>query len=438
MNTGIDSCTRQHGLAVDFAVDPARLNVIEGDARAGRLDATALADLCAGIVPVAAWPCLLAADYETSPGFRLEPSFSARALGIQGVRIPPVPVALDWLAERSLAVSAPGAPQTHTPVTSGVRTHLAAARDLLGIDPDLASSLGDDGRLGIADSGLDEDHPDFRRCPPVDRVNFTSERDTDDTCGHGTHCAGIARGDGSASGGLLAGVSPLSQLIVSKVFDAHGICTTGQVIQAMQYLATEGGCDIASFSLGAAVPPDGKSLLSVGAERMAKLGVIVVGSAGNSGPGESSITAPGDAPLVITVGAVDKQLGLAQFSSRGGTSDASFVRAKPDVVAPGVDISAPRARNQRYARGGDRYYMALSGTSMACPAVAGLLALLLSYARKNGLSTRPDVLREALADSCLPITGPSGAPLSRHEVGSGMPRLGPAIAALRTLGSRAA
>ncbi|MBK6317852.1 MAG: S8 family serine peptidase [Dehalococcoidia bacterium] len=84
-----------------------------------------------------------------------------------------------------------------------------------------------------------------------------------------------------------------------------------------------GGCDIASFSLRRGRAADGKSLLSVGAERMAKLGVIVVGSAGNSGPRESNITAPGDAPLVITVGAVDKQLGLAQFSSRGGTSDAS-------------------------------------------------------------------------------------------------------------------
>jgi serine protease AprX len=122
-------------------------------------------------------------------------------------------------------------------------------------------------------------------------------------------------------------------------------------------------------------------------EQAWKSGIVVVAAAGNSGPNPGTIASPGIHPLIITVGATDdlettdrRDDKVARFSSRGPTIDGI---SKPDIVAPGTNIVSLRSKcsfldlsmpEKRIAR----YYFSLSGTSMATPIVAGVVALMAS------------------------------------------------------------
>ncbi len=97
-------------------------------------------------------------------------------------------------------------------------------------------------------------------------------------------------------------------------------------------------------------------------------------AAGNSGPGAGTIESPGSADAALTVGAVDKQNQLAEFSSRGPRLGDGAV--KPDVTAPGVDIVAARSKDSQIGDPVGQYYLKLSGTSMATPHTVGAAAIL--------------------------------------------------------------
>jgi serine protease AprX len=104
-----------------------------------------------------------------------------------------------------------------------------------------------------------------------------------------------------------------------------------------------------------------------------KKGKIVVCAAGNSGPKGGTIGCPSDNKDAITVGAVDPADYLCSFSSRGPVKDGSV---KPDVVAPGFQVVSCRASGIMENKAIGQYYLAQSGTSMACPMVSGTVALM--------------------------------------------------------------
>ena len=116
------------------------------------------------------------------------------------------------------------------------------------------------------------------------------------------------------------------------------------------------------------------------------IGLIVCVAAGNSGPAPSTIGTPAINPFIITVGAADDQDTvdrsddtIADFSSRGPTID-QFV--KPDIYAPGTDIISLRApgsaaETELAEQIIDDHYIQMSGTSMATPICAGVIALML-------------------------------------------------------------
>ncbi|HWC31299.1 MAG TPA: S8 family serine peptidase, partial [Dehalococcoidia bacterium] len=202
-----------------------------------------------------------------------------------------------------------------------------------------------------------------------------------DDHGHGTHVASIAAGSGTGGSSAfnLRGVAPKATLYIAKVFDALGGTDQSEVIEAIEWCAATPGVDIISMSLATTEGSDGLDALSQAASAAADAGKIVVSAAGNAGDRPGTVGAPGAAEKVITVGAAaewtatsgapNRSLGvyLAPFSSRGPTLGA-LPRIKPDIVAPGVTITAADA-------GTAAGYVTMSGTSMATPFAAGALAL---------------------------------------------------------------
>ena len=129
------------------------------------------------------------------------------------------------------------------------------------------------------------------------------------------------------------------------------------------------------MSLGANVSGscDGTDAVCQAVDAAMDKGIVVCIAAGNSGPESKTVGTPGCAKKVITVGATDKNDGIAWFSSRGPTADG---RIKPDICFPGYNIVAARAKNTSMGHPVNNYYTSASGTSMATPHCAGVATLL--------------------------------------------------------------
>jgi subtilisin family serine protease len=217
--------------------------------------------------------------------------------------------------------------------------------------------------VAVLDSGIDATHPDLSDAV-AGAENFTDSDTTDDRFGHGTHVASIITGSGAASGGKYKGVAPDAKLLNGKVLDDYGSGLESWIIAGMEW-AAHGGADVVSMSLGNPFPSDGSDPMSQAVNRLtAETGALFVVAAGNFG---GLIGSPGAADSALTVGAVDRDDQLADFSSRGRVDGA----IKPDITAPGVDIVAAKAKNGIIGDPASDGYVSMSGTSMATPHVSG-------------------------------------------------------------------
>ncbi|QUQ68718.1 S8 family peptidase [Kutzneria sp. CA-103260] len=225
-------------------------------------------------------------------------------------------------------------------------------------------------KVAVLDTGIDTSHPDLAG-RVVDAANFTSDPDTGDGFGHGTHVAAILAGSGAASGGQYRGVADGVQLLNGKVLDNDGYGTESSVMAGMQW-AVQAGARIVNMSLGAGVT-DGTDPLSTLLDNLtAQTGVLFVVAAGNDGAA-MQVETPAAAASALAVGAVDSSYHMASFSSAGPRLQDAAV--KPEVTAPGVGIIAARAHNTSLGSPVDDKYTKMSGTSMATPHVAGTAAL---------------------------------------------------------------
>ncbi|MHA1651936.1 MAG: S8 family peptidase [Candidatus Helarchaeota archaeon] len=237
-----------------------------------------------------------------------------------------------------------------------------------------SKAKGEDIIAAVVDTGVDPEHPDLRG-KVVATEDFTGEGYFDGN-GHGTHVAGTIAGNGTASGAKYVGVAPEAKIIAAKVLASNGSGTFSGVIAGIEW-ATKQKPHVMNLSLGANVygSCDGTDPCCQAVDAAMDQGIIVCIAAGNAGPGSSTVGTPGCAKKVITVGASDDYDNIAWFSSRGPTKDG---RVKPDILLPGVNIIAPRAKKTAMGTPIDENYTQASGTSMATPHCAGVACLLKS------------------------------------------------------------
>ncbi|MFI7104506.1 S8 family peptidase [Streptomyces sp. NPDC050161] len=250
------------------------------------------------------------------------------------------------------------------------KVHTTLDRSTKQVNAPRAWAAGLDGKgtaVAVLDTGVDAEHPDLKGRITGSK-NFTDDASTDDVQGHGTHTASTVGGSGAASGGRKKGVAPGTGLLIGKVLDDTGSGSTSWIISGMQW-AVDQHADVVSMSLGSPEATDCTDPMGQAAQEFAKnTKTLFVVAAGNAGPAEPSVSSPGCAPGVLTVGAVDRDESTAPFSSRGPVLTTHTL--KPEIAAPGVGISAASAGGR-----GALAYRAMSGTSMATPHVAGAAAV---------------------------------------------------------------
>jgi len=291
-----------------------------------------------------------------------------------------------------------------------VNAYLHESVPLIGANTLWSSYDGEGITVAVLDTGVDSNHPDLKN-KVVDQVSFIASENPDDNFGHGTHVAGIIAGSGTSSGGGYIGVAPQASIMNVKVLDTYGWGTLSSIMAGIEY-AVDNDADIISMSLGAGIwPPDGNDPLAMTANAAVDAGVVVIASAGNSGA-PFLVGSPATGEKVIAVGATTKQDNIAIYSSVGPTWDH---RIKPEVVAPGgaaytrpdpaglgiVSAKAPGSILDMWYGEYDvgKYYMALSGTSMAAPHVSGVAALML----QAHPDWTPDQIKQQLMNTCADV-----------------------------------
>ncbi|MBK1988762.1 S8 family serine peptidase [Sphaerospermopsis aphanizomenoides BCCUSP55] len=208
----------------------------------------------------------------------------------------------------------------------------------------------------IAGNGIDDDGNGY--VDDYQGWNFDSKNNNvlDDN-GHGTHVSGTIAGENNGRG--VTGIAYNSQIMAVKVLDKNGSGSYANIANGIRY-AVDNGADVINLSLGG---NSSNNTLKSAIEYAGSKGVIVVMAAGNDGDSTPTYPARYAYDSGIAVGAVNQNNQLTNFSNRSGSQEIKY------VTAPGEDI---------YSTLPDNKYGTYSGTSMAAPHVAGVVALMLS------------------------------------------------------------
>jgi subtilisin family serine protease len=210
--------------------------------------------------------------------------------------------------------------------------------------------------VAVIDTGADLNHPDLKDKIVKSYNVFTKNADVKDSHGHGTHCAGIAAA--ALNGVGIAGIAPDAGLMPVQVLNAGGGGSDATIAEGIVW-AADNGADVMTMSLGLYKR---SKVIEEALQYALDKNISLVASAGNNNAlndPEKAPHLPSTYPGVIEVAATDAMNAKARFSNFGKTVS---------VAAPGVDILSTVPGN----------YKKMSGTSMASPAAAGVVALIRS------------------------------------------------------------
>ncbi len=225
---------------------------------------------------------------------------------------------------------------------------------------------GKDVKVAVLDTGFDLDHPDFKG-RDITTSSFVPGETIQDGHGHGTHTTGTACGNVDIDGQRY-GVAKDSLIHVGKVLSNEGSGAQAWILNGMAW-AADSGCKVISMSLGSRVFPDQgfDPAYERAAQSALSKGAIMVAAAGNESRRSqnqfSPVGSPANSPSILAVAALDPNLDVADFSNRAINPTGQI-----DIAAPGVMIHSSWTMPMRYRT--------ISGTSMATPHIAGIIALL--------------------------------------------------------------
>lgn len=235
-------------------------------------------------------------------------------------------------------------------------------------------------KVAVIDTGVKNSHPDFTG-KIVDQQGFGLCPPGNDIKGHGTHVAGTIGANTNNTTGV-AGVNwDVGIMDLRASCDSRGSFDLNSITRAIDY-AINNGAKVINMSLGG--PRGSRSMADIITQAVSK-GVTVVAASGNAGPGTADNHFPSSYPNVISVGSTTINDQISSFSSTGSS----------------VDVSAPGSNILSTWNNGS--YNSISGTSMASPHVAGVVALM--YALNP--SIRPSEVKSILESTAVDL-GPPG------------------------------
>ncbi|HEX8830212.1 MAG TPA: S8 family serine peptidase [Longimicrobium sp.] len=391
-------------------------------------------------------------------------SRAAQSLGAGVIRFKHLPVVFA-LATPAQVASLSGLPGVQSLYANKQLTYYA--ENIASIRADVAQSSGYTGKgvgIAILDSGVDGLYsPDVKHpTRTIQNVKYVADLNdivtfgdgvpamggdlyvenvpnSETSTGHGTHVAGIAAGDGTASGGAYRGVAPGANIIGIGAGDILFVLWT---LAGFDYILDNHekyNIQVVNNSWGSTGEYDPLDPINVATKKVYDRGIAVVFAAGNEGPGENTLNPYSAAPWVISVAAGCNTTAADPTDSRSQCSDAGKVLADfssrgirghtlvhPDITAPGSYIVAARASLGAVINGTALpsdvgncaiatellpFYTCISGTSMAAPHVAGAIALMEEASR--GTMT-PAQAYSAITRTARPLSG-----RALWEVGSG-------------------
>jgi subtilisin family serine protease len=265
-----------------------------------------------------------------------------------------------------------------------------------------SSKTGRGVRVAVLDTGLDLQHPDFAGRAVVSQ-SFIDGEAVQDGKSHGTHCIGTALGPARPPSLPRYGVASETEIYVGKVLSNEGRGSDGGILAGINWAVTN-RCRIVSMSLGSAAQRGDQpsQVYEIAAQRALAQNTLIIAAAGNESDRSNNVINPvghpANCPSIMAVGAVDADMQIADFSTRGMDPGGGSI----DIVAPGVNIYStvplPKAHGRK------------NGTSMACPHVAGIAAL---WIEAHPSASARDIW-QLLVNNAVPL------PLDPSDIGAGL------------------